>query len=193
MNIITHRYNDLTFYEVRNVLDNPQVDAMKGTIDFEIENFLAIDVPRYQTQNYLHKRYRHATGWKDLFDSCEKIVKQIFPNKNYCLPETKGYFGCWANVSKPDSTNFIFHQHESHVQFSIVYYLSNPSEVYGTMFQDGDCEIIVGGKENSLILFDSRNIMHKTLSPPPQVSKDNFRYSIALDYIEGNSMSYKYN
>jgi hypothetical protein len=192
LKIITHKYNDYIFYEIRNVLDKSHMDIMKKDIDYEIENFLEERVAKYQTKNYLHKRYKFDPAWRYFFDSCNFIVKEIFSEDNYCTIETKKCVGCWANVSKPDS-NFFFHQHQNDVKFSIVYYLKNPSEVYGTMFQDGDCEVIIGGKENSLILFDSANITHKTLSPPPQVSKDTPRYTIAVDFGVENSINYKYN
>ena len=182
VNLIMHRYNYCTFYEVLNVLDVSKTHVIKSDIDYEIEHFLAKNVKKYQTQNYLHKKYQHVTEWRSLFDACDKIVKTIFPNSNYSIADTSGRHGCWANVSKPDS-DFIYHRHSSNVEFSIVYYLINPSQIYGTLFRDGNHGRIVGGKENSLILFDSKSITHKTLSPPPEVSKDTPRYTIAIDYV----------
>ena len=81
----------------------------------------------------------------------------------------------WANVSKEDNS-YDLHTHKTDI--TSVYYLQNKYPEYGTNIEDN---IVVNGFENSLVVFDG-SIKHGIVNMPIELAKNNYRYSIVIDY-----------
>jgi hypothetical protein len=160
---INHEY----FFQSENILTDIEKEILKSDIDKEIEYNCALEVPLYQTYNYMHKKY----NWKFLFNKVQNILDNI-PIKNINMEY------CWANISKPES-DYKIHTHPT--DLTVVYYLKNPSSHYGTYIKDNDSEVIICCPENSILIFEPK-IKHSIISPPKEILEKYSRYSIVMDY-----------
>lgn len=77
----------------------------------------------------------------------------------------------------------------SHKNFDLgmIYYLKNPSRIYGTLIENNDREIIIPGDENSLLIHHS-HINHQPVMPPPVVAKDYYRCVIVVDFMHPDKL-----
>jgi hypothetical protein len=73
------------------------------------------------------------------------------------------------------------HSHEG-FDLGMIYYLKNPSRIYGTLIENNNREIIVPGDENSLLIHHSQ-VNHQPAMPPPLVAKDDYRCVIVIDFM----------
>ena len=71
----------------------------------------------------------------------------------------------------------------------MIYYLKNPSRIYGTLIENDDREIIIPGDENSLLIHQS-NINHQPVNPEPLVAKDYYRCVLVVDFIAPYKLKY---
>lgn len=161
------KINEEYFFQSENILTDLEKKILKSDIDSEIETNYALDVPLYQTYNYMHKRY----NWNFLFKKVQNILSNI-PLNNIHMEY------CWANVSKPES-DYQVHTHPTDI--TVVYYLKNPSSHYGTYIKTNDSEVIICCPENSILIFEPK-IQHSIVSPPKEISEKYSRYSIVMDY-----------
>jgi hypothetical protein len=172
-------YNHL-FFKKNNIIKRRDViKKIISDINFEIEKDPCISVPPYQTQPDLHKKYKEFDHWIELINSIGIAIEKYINNNPKCSNVISlKCEACWANVSKPES-NYSIHNHQT--DLSVVYFIKNPSKIYGTLFKFDESEIILCSEENSLVIFDPK-LQHCIVSPPPQVSSLNPRYSIVFDY-----------
>lgn len=73
------------------------------------------------------------------------------------------------------------HSHEN-FDLGMIYYLNNPSRIYGTLIENGDREIIIPGDENSLLIHHS-HINHQPVMPPPTIANKYYRCVIVVDFM----------
>jgi hypothetical protein len=168
------------FYKKNDIVKRKDIiKNIISDINSEIEKDPCISVPPYQTQPDLHKRYKESSHWnyliKSIGNSIDRYVREDVRCQNITGLKCEA---CWANVSKPES-NYSIHNHQT--DLSVVYFIKNPSKIYGTLFKFDESEIILCSEENSLVIFDPK-LQHCIVSPPPQVSSLNPRYSIVFDY-----------
>lgn len=173
--------NNKIFYKRKNIIDkNCIIKKIVSDIDKEILEDPCKSVPAFQTQPTLHKKYKHVCHWDYLvgkinYDISRYVFNTSLNQKNISLDCQ----ACWANISKPES-NYTYHNHQT--DLTLVYFLRNPSKIYGTLINFDDNEIILCAEENSLMIFNPK-ITHCIVSPPPQVSSLNPRYSVVFDFI----------
>jgi hypothetical protein len=172
--------NNRLFYKRKNILDKKYiVKKIISDIDKEIVENCCKSVPAFQTQPELHRKYKNIPHWSYLIEEINLDIEKYILNINSEKKITSlNCQSCWANVSTPES-NYVYHNHTTNL--TVVYFLKNPSKIYGTLIYFDDNEIILPGEENSLIIFNPK-IIHCVVSPPPQVSSLNPRYSIVFDY-----------
>lgn len=172
--------NNRIFYRRKNILDKKYIiKKIILDIDKEILENPCINVPAFQTQPDLHKKYKDTSHWGYLIENINLDVLKYTSNINLEKKITSlNCQACWANVSKPES-NYTYHNHQT--DLTVVYFLKNPSKIYGTLINFEDNEIMLCADENSLMIFNPQ-ISHCIASPPPQISALNPRYSIVFDY-----------
>jgi hypothetical protein len=182
-NTIYRAYNMLTRYHMDNLLE-------------EIDDELRVCEDKWdrsvEATNELSKRKLiHKTSWYTFF----RLVKKHLYNyaeitKN---PKVKEYKvqSYWAKRMKgtnpEDYNNELYinyrntHSHEN-FDLGMIYYLNNPSRIYGTLIENGDREIIIPGDENSLLIHHS-HINHQPVMPPPIVANKYYRCVIVVDFM----------
>lgn len=167
-------------YQRKNILSKKNwIKKIIKDIDKEILEDPCKSVPAFQTQPNLHKKYKETDHWDYLISTINEDIKKYFftTNKNTKVTSLKCQ-ACWANVSKPES-NYTYHNHQTDI--TLVYFLKNPSKIYGTLLNFEDVEIIMCAEENSLLIFNPK-LNHCVVSPPPQISALDPRYSIVFDF-----------
>ena len=80
------------------------------------------------------------------------------------------------------------HKHE-YFNLGMIYYLRNPSRIYGTLIENDDREIIIPGDENSLLIHHS-DINHQPVNPEPLVAKNYYRCVLVIDFIDPLKLEY---
>lgn len=169
------------FFQRKNILDSKKyIKKIIDDINREVLENPCKEVPAFQTQPDLHKKYKETEQWKYLIENINKdLTKYITTNLNSKRLNSVTCKACWANVSKPES-NYTYHNHKTDV--TIVYFLKNPSKIYGTLLNFENTEIMLCSEENSLLIFNPK-VNHSVVSPPPQISALNPRYSVVFDYV----------
>ena len=162
-------YNGYNFHRFSNLFKEKTRNKLKSDIDYQIETNLCTQVKPYQTYDNLHEIYFDKTPWALLSTKITNCVTQIYPGVD--LKKVK----VWANVSKEDNS-YDLHTHDT--DLTAVYYLKNKYPEYGTNIENN---IVVNGFENSLIVFDG-SIKHGIVNMPIELAKNNYRYSIVIDY-----------
>lgn len=175
--------NERIFYRRKNILDKSYIiKKIISDIDKEILEEPCKSVPAFQTQPDLHKKYKHTYHWDYLVEKINSDIERYISNVSLDRKIVSlNCQACWANVSKPES-NYTYHNHQT--DLTVVYFLKNPSKIYGTLINFDDNEIILCTEENSLMIFNPK-ITHCIVSPPPQISALNPRYSIVFDFTFG--------
>ena len=78
---------------------------------------------------------------------------------------------------------------DEHFDLGMIYYLKNPSRIYGTLIENDDREIIIPGDENSLLIHQS-NVNHQPVNPEPVVAKDYYRCVLVVDFVAPYKLEY---
>jgi hypothetical protein len=131
--------------------------------DYEIKHHLCTDVPKYQSFNNMHVKYKDDEALTIL---CDLILLNAYTLTNM---HTK-IKTCWFNVLKEDSL-YVKHKHDT---LACVYYLKNCTG-NGTVVFIKDTEKMLPCLDNT-IQFISSDVYHKV---PNYNGLD--RYSIAFD------------
>jgi len=154
-------------FTVENFLDIETTEKIVSLIDYEIENNLCLDVPKYQSYSNMHFIYEDDKYF-DIF--LRKLVNEVGKYSKNKMEMTS----CWFNVCKEDS-NFQFHDHPAS-DLTCVFFLKNCSE-NGTIFKFENTLLQLLVKDNNLVFFDP-TLKH---SVPEWKGLD--RYTIAADFI----------
>lgn len=178
--IYCNSFKNSVFFQKFNVLSKNEINDLVNDIDYEIREHLCTTVPLFQTYPNLHEKYHHKTSWKTFFANVNTFVNECY-SKHLNNKINFKIESCWANVSKPES-NYQVHTHDIEL-LTLVFYLKNTSKECGTLLYFEDhCNTIIGGEENSMLLFDG-NIPHSIVSSPLETLLHFPRYSIALDFM----------
>lgn len=161
---------------IENIISKEEQDIIKKLMDFEIKNNLNNNVPKYQSDNYMHAKYSKNVIFKKILSLVELESKKTY-NKKFKIDK------CWFNICKEDS-KFDFHTHpDAHT--SCVIYVDG-CEDYGTLIKNDNKIAMLDSKNCSMHFFDSK-IPHSI----PQW-KDEDRYTIAFDLIEDKKIMNDY-
>ena len=189
-NLIYKAYNLLSKYDIRNLLD-------------EIDNELEVSVNKWDmsveaTHELPNRTLQHKVSWTNFF----RLVKShlynyaaISDNPWYSELEVQSYWAKRFKGTKIENYNEELyinygntHKHE-HFDLGMIFYLKNPSRIYGTLIENGGREIIVPGDENSLLIHHS-HINHQPAMPPPIVAEDYYRCVIVDDFMHPSKMDH---
>ena len=139
----------------KNILTKQEQKDLLKFVKSEVK-VLGDSFPGLQTESNLHYNLK----LQPLLKKIKKYYKNYKIIKCWAL-NTTGDFICW-------------HQHK--VDLSMVYYLKNKSKI-GTMFQKENKILVTKCEENSLFIFDGKEIH----SPPCHLHEE--RYVITFDLI----------
>lgn len=187
-------------YRAYNVISE---EDRQGLIE-EIEDELSTNDPNNwdlsveATNNLCNRKLKNKECWINFF----KMVKTHFYNyakvtNNPKILELK-IQSYWAKRMKgtteqnyAEELYINYGNSHSHDNFDLglIYYLKNPSRIYGTLIENNGREIILPGDENSL-LFHHSNINHQPVMPPPVVAKDYYRCVIVVDFMHPQKLKY---
>ena len=185
---ITHwSFCENELYRAYNLLSDYDRENLLWEIDDELKQHDDKWDRSTEVTNYLvSRKLVHMQTWRLFF----KLVKKHLYNYSNIIgdPEIRKLkvASCWAKRMKGvtqklyDGQLYInygnTHKHE-HFDLGMIYYLKNPSRIYGTLIENDDREIIIPGDENSLLIHHS-NINHQPVNPEPAVAKDYYRLSL---------------
>lgn len=195
---VTFDHCDKTLYHAYNVLtDNDRKNLLE-----EIDDELNIcddnhDISVESTNLLKRRKLKNKECWFNFFSMVKKhfynYIKILNDPKLFDL-EIESY---WAKRMKGISEEqynhelYInygnFHKHDGY-DLGMIYYLQNPSRIYGTLINNNDREIIIPGDENSLLIHHS-NVGHQPVHPPPIVAKDYYRCVIVVDFKYRNKLN----
>lgn len=189
-NTIYRAYNLLSEYDMSNLLD-------------EIDNELEVSDDKWDlsveaTNQLPQRKIWYKTSWTNFF----KMVKKHLYNYSEITnnPKVKEYKvqSYWAKrmrgTSEFNYNNELYinygnsHNHEN-FDLGMIYYLKNPSRIYGTLIENNDREIIIPGDENSLLVHHS-HINHQPVMPPPLVASQYYRCVIVVDFMHPSKIDY---
>jgi len=169
----------------------------------EIDNELEISTNKWDlsveaTHELPNRTLCHVMSWSNFFRVVRSHLKnysEITENPWYSELQVQSY---WAKRFKGTSIEnyneelYInygnSHKHE-YFDLGMIFYLKNPSRIYGTLIENNGREIIVPGDENSLLIHHS-HINHQPVMPPPIVAEDYYRCVIVLDFMHPSKMDY---
>lgn len=181
-----------TVYRAYNLLSREDRDKLLYEIDDELEICQnKWDGCVEATHQLPSRKLKHKDAWFNFF----KLVKHHLYNYakitgDYKVTQYKVH-SYWAKrmkgVPEEDYNRELYINYgntHNHPQFDLgmIYYLQNPSRIYGTLIENDDREIIIPGDENSLLIHHS-NINHQPVMPPPIVCKDYYRCVIVVDFM----------
>ena len=145
------------------MLSAEQQKHLVDIVDYEIAHYLCMDVPKYQSFNNMHIKYKDDEALATL---CDLVILNTYALTNTQTKVKK----CWFNVLKEDS---LYGRHK-HDTLACVYYLKNCTG-NGTVVFVKDTEKMLPCVDNTL-QFISGDVYHKI---PSYNGLD--RYSIAFD------------
>lgn len=145
------------------MLTNQQQQNLINLIDHEINNFLCLEVPKYQSFNYMHIKHNES-------EELNLIAKNILLYSYTLTNEDLKIKTCWFNIAKKDS-NYKYHKHNT---LTAVYFLKGCTN-NGTLIKKENLEFILPGTDNT-IQFIGSDVDH---SIPKWSGVD--RYSIVFE------------
>jgi hypothetical protein len=198
---VTFDHCGKTIYHAYNVLTRKDREGLLEEIDDELSTTVDKWDMSVEATNVLPRRkLKNKECWVNFF----KMVKYHFYNyakvtKNPKLLELK-IESYWAKRMKGVSEEKYaeelylnygnFHSHDN-FDLGMIYYLQNPSRIYGTLINNEDREIIIPGDENSLLIHHS-NVGHQPVHPPPVIAKNYYRCVLVVDFMHPEKLKLLY-
>ena len=179
-----------TIYRAYNLLTPHVANQIEEEIDHELRGDDKWDRSVEATNRLSSRKLWYKSSWYIFFG----MVKKHLYNYADIVgdPRIKDYkvASYWAKRMK--GTNDIDYEQQlypsyknshSHEDFDLgmIYYLRNPSRIYGTLIENANREIIIPGDENSLLIHHSE-VNHQPVMPPPQVANKSHRCVIVVDF-----------
>lgn len=190
--VTTMNYFGRTLYHAYNVLSEEDI---RGLIE-EIDDELTINADNkdgyIEATNGLPKRkIKNKECWYNFFKMVKAHLNNYAEITNNPSIRTLKVASYWAKRMYKDVTDDQYeeqmyinygnlHAH-TNLDLGIIYYLQNPSRIYGTLIEDKGREFIVPGDENSMIIHHS-DMNHAAVLPPPIITKDSPRTTIIVDF-----------
>jgi hypothetical protein len=192
----TMNYFGKTLYHAYNVLSEEDIVGLIAEIDDELKNTSDNRDGYVEATNCLSARkIKNKKCWYNFF----KMVKTHLYNYSEIVnqPSIKSLkvASYWAKRMYKGITDEQYeeqmyinygnvHSHND-LDLGIIYYLQNPSRIYGTLIEHQGREFIVPGDENSMIIHHS-DMNHAAVLPPPILTKDDPRCTIVVDFKYGH-------
>lgn len=181
-----------TIYHAYNVLTEEDIIGLREEIDDELKNNPDNRDGIIEATNGLSRRIlKNRTCWVNFF-SMVKVHMMNYANltNDPSIKELK-VASYWAkrlvDVTDEEYESEMYinygnlHAHKK-LDLGIIYYLENPSRIYGTLIEDAGREFIIPGDENSMIIHHS-NVNHAAVLPPPLLTRNYPRTVIVVDFI----------
>lgn len=189
-NVIYRAYNLLSDYDRNNLL-------------CEIDNELSVNEDKWdrsvEATNMLSTRKLwYPVSWTNFF----KVVRNHL--NNYAKITNNPWFtelkiqSYWAKRMK--GTTMENYERELYINYGnthshdyfdlgMIYYLQNPSRIYGTLIENNGREIIIPGDENSLLIHHS-HINHQPVMPQPIIAEQKYRCVIVVDFMHPSKIDH---
>tara|TARA_R110000744_G_scaffold259725_1_gene374805 strand:+ start:267 stop:749 length:483 start_codon:yes stop_codon:yes gene_type:complete len=150
------------FFKKENIFtDTQRKKLLKITKPLMVTKFNSPTMKGLSTRGDLHK----LSGFKFYVNKLKSIIEKQYKEK-FTI------FKCWGRYTQGDHLNF--HSHVA-VDLTLNYYLKNSSGL-GTLVRTKNEEINLGGKENSLAVFNA-SLLHSV----PDSSDKLERYTFIVD------------
>lgn len=188
----TMNYFGKTLYHAYNVLSEETVNELIDEINDELENTLDNKDGYIEATNCLSRRkLKNKQCWYAFFNMVKVHLNNYAELVNDPSIKTLKVASYWAKRMYKGVTEDQYYEQmyinygnlHSHVDLDlgIIYYLQNPSRIYGTLIEDKGREFIVPGDENSMIIHHS-DMNHAAVLPPPIITEDSPRVTLIVDF-----------
>jgi hypothetical protein len=189
-NEIYRAYNLLSKYDMKNLLEeiDNELEVCEDKWDLSVE----------ATNRLSQRKLWYKKSWTNFFKLVKKHLYTYSEITND--PRIKEYKvqSYWAKrmrgTTEENYGNELYinygnsHSHDN-FDLGMIYYLKNPSRIYGTLIENKDREIIIPGDENSLLIHHS-HVNHQPVMPPPIVAKEYYRCVIVVDFMHPSKVDY---
>ena len=177
-------------YRAYNLLTPHVQNEIEEDIDDELRAGDKWDRSVEATNNLANRTLWYKSSWYIFFSLVKKHLYNYADTVGN--PQIKDYkvASYWSKRMKgtndEDYNDQLYPNYKnshSHDDFDLVmiYYLRNPSRIYGTLIENNDKEIILPGDENSLLIHHS-NVNHQPVMPQPIVANKAHRCVIVVDF-----------
>tara|TARA_B100000945_G_C20422036_1_gene618546 strand:- start:1870 stop:2529 length:660 start_codon:yes stop_codon:yes gene_type:complete len=190
---------DKKIYRAYNLLSSYDRNNLIEEVEHELEQHEDKWDRCTEVTNYLvNRKLWHMQSWRYFF----KLIKKHLYDYSELVGDESikdlHVASCWAKRMKGvtqklyDGQLYInygnVHKHE-YFDLGMIYYLKNPSRIYGTLIENEGREIIIPGDENSLLIHHS-NINHQPVNPEPLVAQNYYRCVIVVDFVSPLKLEY---
>ena len=177
-------------YRAYNLLTPHVQNEIEEDIDDELRAGDKWDRSVEATNNLANRTLWYKSSWYIFFSLVKKHLYNYADTVGN--PQIKDYkvASYWSKRMKgtndEDYNDQLYPNYKnshSHDDFDLgmIYYLRNPSRIYGTLIENNDKEIILPGDENSLLIHHS-NVNHQPVMPQPIVANKAHRCVIVVDF-----------
>lgn len=185
-------YFGKTMYHAYNVLSQEDIDGLIEEIDDELKNTEDNRDGIIEATNCLSKRrVKNKKCWYNFFLMVKKhlyVYSDIVNDPSIRSLKVASYWAkrMYKGITQEQYEENMYinygnlHAHKD-LDLGIIYYLQNPSRIYGTLIESSGREFIVPGDENSMIIHYS-NVNHAAVLPPPIITKNDPRCTIVVDF-----------
>jgi len=180
-----------TLYHAYNCLSPEDIEGLKEEIDDELKSNPDNRDGLLETTNGLYyRKLKNKKCWVNFFSMVKSHMRKYAKLTNDPSVLQLKVASYWAKrlvdctQEEYESEMYInygnLHSHQN-LNLGIIYYLENPSRIYGTLIEDSGREYIVPGDENSMIIHHP-NVNHAAVLPPPSLTRDYPRTVIVVDF-----------
>lgn len=180
-----------TIYHAYNCLNAEDIHNLRAEIDDELRiNPDNKDSCIEATNGLFRRKLKNQQCWINFFKMVKMHMHNYADITNDPTVKQLKVHSYWAkrvsDISEEDYDRELYintgnvHSHVG-LDLGIVYYLQNPSRIYGTLIEDSGREFIVPGDENSMVIHHS-SINHEGVVPPPKLTRDYPRIVIIVDF-----------
>jgi len=185
-----------TIYHAYNCLSEKDIIGLREEIDDELTNNPDNKDGYLQATNGLFRRQlKNDKCWKNFFKMVKIHLYNYAKVTNDPSIKQLKVAAYWAKrmsdmteeeYASQGYINYGNHHAHPESELGVIYYLENPSRIYGTLIEDSGKEVIIPGDENSMIIHHS-NVNHESVLPPPILTKDYPRTVIVVDFKKVNN------
>jgi hypothetical protein len=188
----TMDYFGKTLYRAYNVLTEEDIVGLIEEINDELTNTSDNKDGYLEATNCLSTRkIKNKKCWYNFFNMVKVHLHNYAELTNNPSLKSLKVASYWAKRMYKDVTEEQYYEQmyinygnlhaHSNLDLGLIYYLQNPSRIYGTLIENNGREFIVPGDENSLVIHHS-DMNHAAVLPPPLLTKDSPRCTIIVDF-----------
>jgi len=137
------------------------------------------------------RKIKNKKCWYNFFKVVKKHLYEYAKITNNPKIKTLKVAEYWAKRMGPDISDEDYHNEmyiyygnshsHNNLDLGIIYYLQNPSRIYGTIMEQDGVEFIVPGDQNSLIIHHP-DINHEAVLPHPSFLDGTCRCVLIVDF-----------